>query len=151
MPKLMKKLNTISRTQALFRQREIEKLGIYDLSPAKHTMVLAICRNPGVTGEWLARELCINKSTVTRAIASLLADGYIERIPNSSDKRELFIYPTEKMTAALPIVREISRRWWELISAGLSDEEIEKFDTLLTKIEKTARDVLMEDENEADI
>lgn len=151
MPKLMKKLNIISRTQALFRQREIEKLGIYDLSPAKHTMVLAICRNPGVTGEWLSRELCINKSTVTRAIASLLSDGYIERIPNDLDKRELFIYPTEKMKNVLPIVREISRRWWELISEELSGEEIEKFDTLLTKIEKTARGVLMEDENEADI
>lgn len=139
MPKMMKKLNTISRAQSIFRQKEIERAGVYDLSPAKHPLVLAICRCEGRTGEWLSRELCINKSTVTRAISALARDGYICRLPNEEDKRELLIYPTEKLLNVIPIVRDISRRWWELISCDLSDEELVEFDTLLTKIEKNAR------------
>ncbi len=139
MPKIMKRLNIISRSQSLYRQRCTEREGIGELTPAQHTLTLAICRAPGRSQDELAKELCLNKSTVTRAISALVDSGYVRREPNELDRRELLIYPTEKMLHALPLVRKIARDWAELILAGLTEEEIAGFEVILSKIEENAK------------
>ncbi len=144
MAMIMKRLNIISRQQAIFRQRLGEKQGLSELTPAQHTLILAICRLPGRSQEEIAREMCINKSTVTRAVSALVDAGYVTRIPNDEDKRELLIYPTKKMLLALPTVKDITRRWAEIITAGISDAELSTFEGLLEKMEKNAREALGE-------
>ena len=44
----------------------------------------------------MARELNVNKSSVTRQLAILEEKGYVERRGDPKDKRSLLIYPTEK-------------------------------------------------------
>jgi len=90
----MKTLNNISRSQAIYRRN---KISAKDLQSGHYAFALAICREPGRSQEELARELCINKSTVARNLTALEERGYILRKPLPNDKRQFSVYPTEKL------------------------------------------------------
>ena len=81
MPKFMKMLNNISRSQAVYRHA---KISAEDLQGGHYAFALAICKQPGRSQEELARELCLNKSTVARNLNYLEERGYISRtaLPN---------------------------------------------------------------------
>ena len=63
MPRFMKMLNNICRSQAIYRH---SRVSAEDLQSGHYAFVLAVCRVPGRSQEELARELCVNKSTVAR-------------------------------------------------------------------------------------
>ena len=85
MPKFMKMLNNISRSQAIYRHSRITA---DDLQTGHYAFVLAICREPGRSQEEIARELCINKSTVTRNLNFLEEKGYETMLSNNGNKVE---------------------------------------------------------------
>lgn len=136
MPTIMKTLNRISRCQSLFRNERLQHDGILS---CHHTFVLVICRNPGSSQDELAREICINKSTVTRTLNYLEEKGYITRRADSEDKRRILVYPTEKMLAVLPEVRAIAREWNELISKDIPEDELSVFYSVLSRMELSAK------------
>ena len=139
----MKMLNNVSRSQAIYRRG---KITASDLNSCHFAFVLAICRVPGRSQEELARELCLNKSTVARALNTLETNGYILRTPLPSDKRQFSVHPTEKMLGVLPEVRAASREWMTLLSEGISEEEMEIFDSVLERMEARARDIIEKQE-----
>lgn len=139
MPFIMKSLNNISRCQSVYRN---SKVNIDGICAAHHAFVLTVCRNPGSTQEEISRELCLDKSTVARVLAHLEKYGYIKRIANEKDKRELLIYPTENLTEALPQIREVSKEWNLNICDGISEDEMTVFSTVLAKIEQNAKNVV---------
>ena len=139
MPKFMKTLNNISRSQAVYRNRQITAP---DLNSGQYSFVLAICAEPGRSQEELARELCLNKSTVARALGSLEEKGYIERIPLKSDKRTFSVYPTDKMLSVLPEVKRVSGEWMDMLSEGISEGELEVFNSVLLRMQEKARAIV---------
>ena len=54
----------------------------------------------GISQEKLAKMIYINKSNVTRNLAVLEKNGYIERRPAENDKRVMLVFPTQKAQAA---------------------------------------------------
>ena len=139
MPKFMKMLNNISRSQAIYRH---EKISAEDLNSSHYAFVLAICRESGRSQEELAKELCLNKSTVARTLNSLEEKGYITRTPLPTDKRQFSVYPTEKMLAVLPDVKQVSLEWMTLLSEGIPQEELEIFDSVLERMQERARKIV---------
>ena len=135
MPKVMKHLNNISRSQTTFRRARLDS----ELMPTYHTYVLAICRRPGVTQDMLAKDICVNKSTVARRLDWLSERGYVERTASSEDKRCLLVYPTEKMLAVLPTVRKIAAEWNAIITDGIPEDELAVFESVLSKMEERAK------------
>ncbi len=144
MPKIMKSLNRISRCQSMFRNERLKRDSILG---CHHTFVLVICRNPGSSQDELARELCINKSNVTRTLNHLEENGYIVRIADEEDKRRILVYPTEKMLEILPAVRSIAKEWNELISKDIPEEELAVFYSVLSRMEISAKNAV---ENEGE-
>ncbi len=134
MPRIMKSLNTISRCQAAYRSAKLP-----ELAPCHHAFVFAVCKNPGKSQEEISRALTVNKSTAARALLRLEETGYIRREPNPDDKRELLIYPTKKMTEIFESVRRISSEWNEIISEGISEDEMAVFESVTERMEKSAR------------
>ena len=116
MSKFMKMLNNVSRSQAIYRRG---KISANDLQSGHYAFILAISREPGRSQEELARELCINKSTVARNLNCLEERGYISRSPLSTDKRQFAVYPTEKALTVLPEIKNASTEWMELLSQGI--------------------------------
>ena len=134
MPKIMKSLNAISRCQAAYRGAKLP-----ELAPCHHAFVYAVCKEPGKSQEDIARALAVNKSTAARALSKLEEAGYVKRVPNPGDRRELLVYPTEKMSALLEDVRGISAEWNAIISADVTDSEMAVFESVVAKMEKSAR------------
>lgn len=139
MPKFMKLLNNISRSQAIYRH---ERISAEDLQSSHYAFVLAICREVGRSQEELARELCLNKSTVARTLNSLEEKGYIKRSPLPTDKRQFSVYPTEKMLSVLPEVKKASLEWMTLLSEGIPQEELKIFDSVLERMQARAREII---------
>lgn len=143
MSKFMKMLNNISRSQAIYRHN---RLSAEDLQSGHYAFVLAICREPGRSQEELARELCINKSTVARNLNCLEERGYITRIPLPNDKRQFSVYPTEKMLDVLPNIKKASLEWMELLSDGIPQEELDIFNSVLDRMQNKAREIIEKQE-----
>ncbi|MBQ8858972.1 MAG: MarR family transcriptional regulator [Clostridia bacterium] len=136
MPAIMRRMNAISRAQGVYRAAA---LGDGELNGCHHSFVLAICHTPGMSQEQLARHLCFNKSTVTRALAYLEERGYVTRTPSEADKRITLVYPTEKMQAVLPRVKAVAAEWQNALVADESPEEIEAFSAMLSRMEARAK------------
>ena len=145
MSKFMKMLNNISRSQAVYRHN---KISADDLQTTHYAFVLTICREPGRSQEELAKELCLNKSTVARNLNCLEEKGYITRNALPMDKRQFSVYPTEKMLAVLPEIKSASGEWMSLLSEGISKEELEIFNSVLERMETRARDIIQDQEEQ---
>lgn len=145
MSKFMKMLNNVSRSQAIYRH---SKISADDLQTTHYAFVLAICREPGRSQEELAKELCLNKSTVARNLNCLEEKGYITRTPLPSDKRQFSVYPTDKMLAVLPEIKSASAEWMTLLSEGISEEELKIFNSVLERMETRAREIIQDQEEQ---
>ena len=139
MSKFMKMLNNISRSQAIYRH---SRISAEDLQTGHYAFALAICREPGRSQEELARELCINKSTVARNLNCLEEKGYISRIPLPNDRRQFSVYPTEKMLVVLPEIRKASGEWMALLSEGIPQDELDIFNSVLERMQERAREII---------
>lgn len=139
MPKFMKSLNNISRSQMMFRSERLKADGI---CAAHHTFVLAICLHPGRSQEELSKEICLNKSTVARTINYLEEKGYVRREANVSDKRSFLVFPTDKMLEIFPLVSTITREWNERICEDIPSDELEAFFSVLSKMEQKAKAIV---------
>ena len=139
----MKMLNNISRSQAIYRHG---KISAGDLQAAHYAFVLSICREPGRSQEELARELCVNKSTVARNLNCLEEKGYISRSPLPNDKRQFSVYPTDKMLAVYPELKRASLEWMNLLSDGIPQEDLEIFNSVLERMQTRAREIIQKQE-----
>lgn len=117
---LMRYINRISRCAILFRNGKLEDEG---LNGYQHTYILNICANPGISQDVLAKTIYVNKSNVTRQLALLEKNGFIDRIPNDKDKRIMQVYPTQKAYDILPKVKSLLEEWESYVTADLRDEE----------------------------
>lgn len=138
MSTIMRKMNVISRCEAIYRTQQLtgELTGIY------HSYILIICRKPGMTQDWLARYLCVNKSSVTRHLSHLEKEGYIERKVCPQDKRELLVYPTQKMLDIHPEVVRITRKWNALVAEDITEEEMELFHDILERLLDKSQEIV---------
>lgn len=130
MATIMRKMNIISRCEANYRTEKstVGLAGVY------HSYVLAICKNPGLPQEKLVQYLCINKSNVTRHLAHLELEGYVERRTSESDKRETLVFPTQKMLDILPEVKAITIDWNSRLAEGIAEDELKLFHEILDKM-----------------
>jgi len=138
MTTIMRRMNVISRCESIYRtEQSADRLpGIY------HSYILAICRQPGTTQDRLAKHLCNNKSSVTRHLSFLEKGGYVKRRVCEKDRREMQVYPTEKMLAVLPEVRRITLEWNALIAQGIPEEELAVFHSVLDRMLEKSQEIV---------
>ncbi len=140
---LMRYINRISRCAVLFRNGKLEHEG---LNGYQHTYILNICRNPGISQDMLAKTIYVNKSSVTRQLALLESNGYIDRIPSDKDKRIMQVYPTQKAYDILPRVMSLLDEWESYVTADLTDEEKAVMISILERVMARAAQKAEEDE-----
>ena len=69
---IMKYINRISRCNGVVYANRLRGYGI---TQCQHPYILLICREPGIPQEKISRELCVNKSSVTRQITLMEEKG----------------------------------------------------------------------------
>lgn len=139
MPAISRGLNILSRCIAMYRTEQLKN---DDFIAVHHSYVLAVCNHPGMSQDKLAKHLCINKSNVTRHLAQLEKNGYVQRRASETDKREMLVYPTQKMLDVFPEVRRITDEWNDLLSEGISEEELAAFHRVLDKMIDRSREIV---------
>ena len=130
MATIIRKMSTVSRCINIYRSKHSPE----DLPGIYHGYVFAIINNPGMPQEWLAKHMFFNKSTVARHMVQLEKSGYITRKTSLKDKRELLVYPTDKMKDIYTDIRQITINWNNTIAEAISREELETFNLILDKI-----------------
>ena len=81
----------------------------------------------------------VDKSNVTRTLALLEREGYVERRPNPSDRRSVLVYPTDQAYELLPAIVQVQSDWRAILTQGLSGEEREQLAELLERVEDNVR------------
>lgn len=142
MPSFMRQINVIGRCAAIYRT---DKLTGTELTGIHHSYILTLCRNPGLSQEQLARRIYINKSNVTRHLAQLERNGYVERRQSEDDKRVTLVYPTQKAYDVLPRVTEVIHDWNSYLTEDFSEEEMEQFNAMLSRITQRAKAAVNKD------
>lgn len=139
MTSFMRQINVISRCATMFRANKFKEkeLGI---GAGHSSYIMILCRHPGISQDALAKRICVNKSNVTRHLAQLEKNGYVERKQSETDKRVILVYPTEKAYAIVEEVRGVSGEWKQYLMEGFSDDEIEMLTDMLHRMAKKAAD-----------
>jgi len=92
-------------------------------------------RNEACSAQYIAQCTRTHKSTISRAVTSLLEHGLIERVENTEDRREFRLALTHKGHALYEeLIPRLLRREQEILSC-LTAQERKEFARLLGKIE----------------
>lgn len=122
MPSFLKNIHMVSRAATQFLEERMQERG-QGVKGCHTKYLFAVCNNPGISQDKLAKTVFVNKSNVARQLAALEEGGYIERRECESDARSLLVYPTKKAAELLPVMREANAEWREAITYGFSEEE----------------------------
>lgn len=92
-------------------------------------------RNDACSAQYIAQCTRTHKSTISRAVTSLLERQLIERVENADDRREFRLAMTRRGTSLYEeLIPRLLRREQEILSC-LSAQERKEFARLLGKIE----------------
>lgn len=131
----MQQISITYRCAMRFREKELADTG---LAGCQTPYLTALCRRPGITQEELARELNVNKSSVTRQLAVLEEKGYVRREADPTDKRSLLVYPTEKTHGVMNRIFSCYRQWNEYLTQDFTEEERAELSRLMARIAQRA-------------
>lgn len=135
MPPFMQQISITYRCAMRFREKELEDTG---LAGCQTPYLTALCRRPGITQEELARELNVNKSSVTRQLAALEEKGYVRRESDPCDKRSLLVYPTRQTLDMMDRIFSCYNAWSEYLTQDFSEAEKAELSRLMLRIAERA-------------
>jgi DNA-binding MarR family transcriptional regulator len=94
-------------------------------------------RKDACSAQYIAQCTRTHKSTISRAVTSLMQRNLVERVENADDRREFRLQMTAKgKTLYEELIPRLLRREQEILSC-LSTQERKDFAALLGKIEKS--------------
>lgn len=135
MQPFMQQISITYRCAMRYRENELADTG---LAGCQTPYLTALCRREGITQEELARELNVNKSSVTRQLCVLEEKGYVRREADPADKRSLRVYPTDKTKAVMARIFACYGSWNEYLTQDFTEEEREMLSSLMARIARRA-------------
>lgn len=131
MPPFMQQISITYRCAMRFREKELADTG---LAGCQTPYLTALCRRPGMTQEELARELSVNKSSVTRQLSALEEKGWVRREADPADRRSLLVYPTQQTLDMMGRIFACYGAWSEYLTQDFSEEEKAALSRLMVRI-----------------
>ena len=131
----MRQISITYRCAMRYREHELADTG---LAGCQTPYLTALCRHPGISQEELARELNVNKSSVTRQLTVLEEKGYVRREPDPGDKRSTLVYPTEQAQAFMPRLFQCYRDWSDYLTQDFTEDEKAQLSALMARIARRA-------------
>jgi|LSQX01.3.fsa_nt_gb DNA-binding MarR family transcriptional regulator len=128
-------ISQLHRYGRIFIARELEP---YAIGQGQAPFLIALYHKDGICQDELAQLLKIDKGATARAISKLEQAGYVRRETSREDLRCNRIYLTARALELKPKLSEILQRWSDIISTGLTKEEMEQAFTLLEKMAHNA-------------
>ena len=113
----------------------------YGIGLGHYSCLLCLFRGDGITQEAISKFTNTDKATTTRSITKLEALGYVTRHVDLDDRRAYNVYLTKKGRDIEPEVRQILRKWADLITDGFTPAEKENAYQLVERMALNAIDV----------
>ena len=108
----------------------------FDLTRGQYLYLIRICENPGIIQEKLAEMIKVDRTTASRAIKKLEANGFIEKRIDSANRKIKRIFPTEKGNEISPNISRENEHSERVALQGLSEDESALLLGLLQKVRK---------------
>ena len=108
----------------------------YNLTRGQYLYLIRICENPGIIQEKLAEMIKVDRTTASRAIKKLEANGFIEQRADAANRKIKRIFPTEKGKAISPNISRENEHSERVALQGLSEEEATVLSGLLQTVRK---------------
>ncbi|MGC5770753.1 MarR family winged helix-turn-helix transcriptional regulator [Paenibacillus pabuli] len=122
---------------AIYRYQQIlisSELAPYRIGSGQYLILMAIAHKESITQKALSEELLLDKTTITKAIAKLEAEGYVRREPDPADNRYHLLYLTEEGGDVIPKVKEALNRVSNQSLVGINEDEYALMLSLLKKV-----------------
>ncbi|MGE5607320.1 MAG: MarR family winged helix-turn-helix transcriptional regulator [Bacteroidota bacterium] len=126
----------ISKIHQLSGRIFSKKLKDYDvdLNPAQGRILFVLWQKDAISINELAQKTALSKSTLTSMLDRLESVGYLKRVPSPEDRRQILIKLTPKNETVQAIHHKVSEEMTELFYRGFGPEEIDRFESYLTRI-----------------
>ncbi|MGI5356316.1 MarR family winged helix-turn-helix transcriptional regulator [Streptomyces sp. CA-252508] len=109
-----------------------------ELSLVSYTLLAHIDAQQGCRATDLAAHYLLDKSTVSRQVATLEKLGLVERRPDPADHRVQVLHPTEAGTRVLSSTQASRRAAYQERLADWSTEDLDRFAAYLTRYNGSA-------------
>jgi DNA-binding MarR family transcriptional regulator len=130
-------IHDIARLSKNDFDRRVRELG---LTRSQWLAIGTLRRNPGISQSGLAEILDVEPITVARTIDRLEKSGWIERRPDTSDRRVNRLYLTDRVQGVVAQMRALALKMRQEIAAGLSREEHQALVSILRKMKNNLND-----------
>lgn len=108
----------------------------YDITPEQWVIIKHLFQAEGISQKELSFAVRKDKNTTKAIVDKLVVKGYIHRICNPSDKRAFMLTLTPKAKSMIPKLAKLDEKMIEVLTNGLSNEELEFLSSILKKIQK---------------
>lgn len=108
----------------------------YDLTKGQYLYLIRICENPGIIQEKLAEMIKVDRTTAARAIKKLEANGFVEKMSDTNNRKIKKLMPTEKGKGLYPMIKKENDYSNKVALEGLTEKEAETLVHLLKKVRK---------------
>ncbi|HWT75082.1 MAG TPA: MarR family transcriptional regulator [Mobilitalea sp.] len=118
--------NLIKLTNCIYRGTQAylnEVLGKYNLGSGTYPYLLMLARNEGINQNQISKELDVDKAMSARVIKKMIDIGYIRKETDQNDSRAYKLFLTEKARLVIPDIKMELRKWNDLITQNLSEQE----------------------------
>lgn len=99
----------------------------FDLPPSHGYLLRLVLERPGLSQQAIARELRLDKSTVTRFVGKLEESGLLRRAVSREDQREKVVKPTSKALAIQNELELLGDELFELMCKIVGKTKVRKF------------------------
>ena len=133
MAEILREIGMIARALDSIANIEFKE---FDLTRGQYLYLIRICENPGIIQEKLAEMIKVDRTTASRAIKKLEANGFIEKRIDSANRKIKRIFPTEKGNEISPNISRENEHSERVALQGLSEEEATVLSGLLQTVRK---------------
>ena len=122
-----------ARATRLYAGGHLAHVGLH---PGQEGVLKALAEYEGQSMGDLATMLSVKAPTVTKMVARLAAQGYVERRASKGDGREAHVFLTDRGREAVAAVDRIMKRVEKRALAGIEDKKRRELRRLLRHVEK---------------
>ena len=114
----------------------VEKLKIEGINVTRWRILAVLAMGDGITINEIIDRAMMQQSALSRALTSMVKEGYVRRVVRRDDARCTGIYLTDKGRALFDALNVVVRRREKHLLAGMTPREVREAFTLIRRLSR---------------
>lgn len=127
-------ISRIGQVQRRVFQKMLKDSGIEAFNGPQGRILYVLWEHPRLTISEIARQTSLAKPTLTSMLDRMEQGGLVRRIPDSENRRQVFVEMTPQASEYRASYGAVSQRMNQLFYQGFSQEEVRQFESMLLRI-----------------